>query len=1082
MNTSKQLWSALNKNLPVVEFSVGGESNELPPIPGLVIKGIGDVSLPLVENCAVTKSVISICQQAPFGKGLETVLDTSVRKAWELDPSQFSFTNPNWNSGLERLLHRVMCNLIGCALDEEDEKRRKEDDNDDDDEEEEEEEEEVEEKKEKEEAIQEQVRHCRASSFSTRCSPYKLLVYEVGGHFLYHRDTEKEPGMFATMVVQLPSKCVGGNLVVKHKESTHNHDFGQSSGKAPYMAHFAAHYADLEHKVEEITSGVRVAVVYNICWEGLGPTPSIPLQDTQATLIASILEQWDLTSNEKLVICLDHQYTDRSIRSGVAGLKGTDRNQLKLLLNANAMLSPEKKLNVYLALAERTAQFSCGDGWSPEEYCEDWDLVDEAIDITSWVNVDGNAFEGGKEIKIDFNLEALNDPWSHNAVIESSFEGYTGNEGATKDTVYRRAIAVFWPAQQELTLILKHGGVSAHVRHLQSIANKYCQALDPKQKGEEMEKFRAFFISQSLPCLQTSHMAMKGIHFFPLQSSMSPWNQSLLSITSILCQVSDIVSARHFLCECIAMFGLTSDSVCDVITNISNTFGWPNVIDLILPLFSSVKVNQISFGTSLLVTIAERYLAKLGESGGILLCHYSHLMSLAASSNRVCELLKLGQISLSMSDRSFAREFISHMSKCGVQSGDIADVILQITRQFGCSSVVDLIPGLFSVLCGAEKGACRLLCSMLSKYRDVHGSVLVPILRKMMEHLIKCKAKKCSRSVMRIICDFKDANFSRKVIAEVIVPIGLHPGNSIIADATISIGHSIGWSLVKDLIPLLFCQLTSFCAESYSSLLVTLLKEDAEIGKACCSILSSKALIATSSCVLPGKDVASLIIEVFHPLDDVTALQHLVSNILQLSDANVIADLVLCLRVKVGSVLLKAEPLVFIIKKRVDTINLTISTLPVPSWKFPTLSTIPNHYTQVISFLQGNAESAHIQGFANIREARNFIQKHQKSLPLMMSAAGSGFSAYVKMIKTPQIKLDCQHMLRRSILQNELKGLHVLLVGGKEVAVAARPLGNTSTHLQPAISSNVNCGPSSSSSVVATPPLKRIKMECIEIN
>ena len=149
--------------------------------------------------------------------------------------------------------------------------------------------------------------------------------------------------------------------------------------------------------------------------------------------------------------------------------------------------------------------------------------------------------------------------------------------------------------------------------------------------------------------------------------------------------------------------------------------------------------------------------------------------------------------------------------------------------------------------------------------------------------------------------------------------------------------------------------------------------------------MSANALIATSTCVLPGRDLATLITEVFHPFGDIAALQQFVSNILQLSDSNVIADLVSCLRVKVGSELLKAEPLVFIIKRRIDTINSTISTLPVPSWKFPTLSTMPSHYTQVISFLQGKAESARIQGFSNIRDARNFIQQHHKFLPLMMN-------------------------------------------------------------------------------------------------
>ena len=45
---------------------------------------------------------------------------------------------------------------------------------------------------------------------------YKLLVYDAGGFFLDHRDTERTPGMFATLVIVLPSAHRGGELVVRH--------------------------------------------------------------------------------------------------------------------------------------------------------------------------------------------------------------------------------------------------------------------------------------------------------------------------------------------------------------------------------------------------------------------------------------------------------------------------------------------------------------------------------------------------------------------------------------------------------------------------------------------------------------------------------------------------------------------------------------------------------------------------------------------------------------------------------------------------------------------------------------------------
>lgn len=58
---------------------------------------------------------------------------------------------------------------------------------------------------------------------------YKLLLYEQGGHFAAHQDTEKERGMIGTLVVQLP--CVeghtGGSLTVRHKGLQFTHHFAQ---------------------------------------------------------------------------------------------------------------------------------------------------------------------------------------------------------------------------------------------------------------------------------------------------------------------------------------------------------------------------------------------------------------------------------------------------------------------------------------------------------------------------------------------------------------------------------------------------------------------------------------------------------------------------------------------------------------------------------------------------------------------------------------------------------------------------------------------------------------------------------------
>ena len=94
------------------------------------------------------------------------------------------------------------------------------------------------------------------------------MVYEKGGHFLKHRDTEKEKNMFGTLIIQPPSTHTGGELVVYENDDRSNRviDFGQKKGKSESSVHFAAHYADLEHELLQVKSGYRLVLVYSLCW------------------------------------------------------------------------------------------------------------------------------------------------------------------------------------------------------------------------------------------------------------------------------------------------------------------------------------------------------------------------------------------------------------------------------------------------------------------------------------------------------------------------------------------------------------------------------------------------------------------------------------------------------------------------------------------------------------------------------------------------------------------------------------------------------------------------------------------------
>lgn len=76
--------------------------------PGLEVAG-SLIPLPLVSRDADT--VKSKCEQAPFGRGDDTVVDVSVRKTWQLDASLFRCSNPAWAAFLDTILQETVQKL-----------------------------------------------------------------------------------------------------------------------------------------------------------------------------------------------------------------------------------------------------------------------------------------------------------------------------------------------------------------------------------------------------------------------------------------------------------------------------------------------------------------------------------------------------------------------------------------------------------------------------------------------------------------------------------------------------------------------------------------------------------------------------------------------------------------------------------------------------------------------------------------------------------------------------------------------------------------------------------------------------------
>lgn len=247
------------------------------------------------------------------------------------------------------------------------------------------------------------------------------------------------PGMFGTLVVQLPSKFEGGELVLRHRGAETVYNGGSDDGSCAYNTFFTAFYADVEHEVRPVTKGWRLALVYNLAWIGSGVPPSVE-ESGMAEVVEELLDYAEEEKDEQgrwsLAFGLEHRYTEASLaRLGTRALKGHDRLLVGALCAA-AKESEVGELDVVLCMLSRTDMIAMDDwGQSVIEkekgavhvekaFAEDGSKFNESMPFVQWEEVTERAcFE-----------------MTHDSGVE-----FTGNEGATKETTYSTTAAVLWP-------------------------------------------------------------------------------------------------------------------------------------------------------------------------------------------------------------------------------------------------------------------------------------------------------------------------------------------------------------------------------------------------------------------------------------------------------------------------------------------------------------------------------------------------------------------------------------------------------------------------------------------------------------
>ena len=385
--------------------------------PRLEVTGVGTISLPLLPSQA--EQLVAVAEQAPYGRGSETLVDTEVRRTWQIAADRVHLGGRHWENSLADIVARSAAGL-GVM-----------------------------------EAVSAEL--------------YKLLVYDTGSFFVSHRDTEKAAGMFATLVVVLPSIYSGGELLVRHREREVCLDL---AGQEAAEVAFAAFYADCRHEVRPIRSGCRLVLIYNLIRQAPGRPPEPPAYDTEVDRVSDLLRRWavDLASRTmdshsdspaKLIYPLEHAYTPAEI--GFTTLKNADAAVATVLVAAAARADCELHL-VFLAIRESGSAEPCySASWSrgrrhagDDEDFEVGELIERSLTLSHWQAPDGSRPELAD---LPFDEEELSPPGAleDEEPDEQHFFEATGNEGATYERSYRRAALVLWPLAGKLNVIAGAG-------------------------------------------------------------------------------------------------------------------------------------------------------------------------------------------------------------------------------------------------------------------------------------------------------------------------------------------------------------------------------------------------------------------------------------------------------------------------------------------------------------------------------------------------------------------------------------------------------------------------------------------------
>jgi predicted 2-oxoglutarate/Fe(II)-dependent dioxygenase YbiX len=384
----------------------------------LEVEGFGHVRFPVTP--AKARKLIGLGQPARFGRGEETVTDPEVRDTWEIPKH---LVRAEWNDAALKDILATVKEELGLP-----------------------------------------------NAAGLTADLHSLLAYETNQHFLAHQDSEKDDSMVGTLVVTLPSRYAGGELMVGHNE-----EWKAYRGSKTALS-LVAFYADCRHEVLRVQSGYRITLTYNLLLHG--DTSRRGGDGGTAAKLADLLREHFSTPvpryyggpaadpPNRLVYLLDHEYTPRGL--SWRRLKGADATRVALLRAAadragcEAVLALADIKTTHSAFEDDYDDYQYGRRWDDDydddEYDDDDDsgddtgyeiqeLIESEVTVTRWTRPDGTRLEE-TSLSVDDDQVCASTPTGDLEPYSSEYEGYMGNWGNTLDRWYHRAAVLVWPRDQ----------------------------------------------------------------------------------------------------------------------------------------------------------------------------------------------------------------------------------------------------------------------------------------------------------------------------------------------------------------------------------------------------------------------------------------------------------------------------------------------------------------------------------------------------------------------------------------------------------------------------------------------------------